>query len=324
MKMKKVFAAVASVAMCASMVSAFATSASALAEGTVIDFEDGDCSFVYMNDFDGGSKATISVEDYNGSKQLKISPEDCSLWPKIWFDLDSITDRSNTTQIYTIDMDVSIVPRNSSEAIGWVGAYIASSGGFDSSNIQSSQKNPAWSQADFTDSLTNTYVEGEAVTGHGQKKFLLASQGYSDKGTNPFFALMINVGDSRTVDFDIYVDNIVIAKKDGTALPVGGVTAETEAVTEAETEAAVEETTAAETEAAATEAVVTEAAAEETAAPATEAAAEDTAAAPAETTAAPADNAVSTPVASTGNAPVAAMAVVMVASAAAAVIAKRK
>ena len=49
MKMKKALASVAAVAMAASMVSAFSVSTSALTEGTKIDFEDGDYSFVYLN-----------------------------------------------------------------------------------------------------------------------------------------------------------------------------------------------------------------------------------------------------------------------------------
>lgn len=332
MKMKKALASVAAVAMAASMVSAFSVSTSALTEGTKIDFEDGDYSFVYLNLDDGSDNSVLSVEDYDGSKQLKVDVQQTGKVPKVWFDLDKITTRENTVQISTIEMDLTFVPKSETEMVGWAGGVIASAGGFDQSNPQGSQINPNWTQTDWASEDENAYTEGMPAKVHATKKFLLPASKYTTEGTNPFFGIMRWAADTNYV---MYVDNIVLKDKDGNALPVGVTAAATEeaATTEEaaaeETTAAVEETTAEVTEAAteaevvedtAAEEVVEDTAAEEVAAPAeevTEAAAEEVTEAPAADTAA-------TPVAATGNVAVASIAAVMAVAGAAAVISKRK
>lgn len=332
MKMKKALASVAAVAMAASMVSAFSVSTSALTEGTKIDFEDGDYSFVYLNLDDGSDNSVLSVEDYDGSKQLKVDVQQTGKVPKVCFDLDKITARENTVQISTIEMDLTFVPKSETEMVGWAGGVIASAGGFDQSNPQGSQINPNWTQTDWASEDENAYTEGMPAKVHATKKFLLPASKYTAEGTNPFFGIMRWAADTNYV---MYVDNIVLKDKDGNALPVGVTAAATEeaATTEEaaaeETTAAVEETTAEVTEAAteaevvedtAAEEVVEDTAAEEVAAPAeevTEAAAEEVTEAPAADTAA-------TPVAATGNAAVASIAAVMAVAGAAAVISKRK
>lgn len=332
MKMKKALASVAAVAMAASMVSAFSVSTSALTEGTKIDFEDGDYSFVYLNLDDGSDNSVLSVEDYDGSKQLKVDVQQTGKVPKVWFDLDKITARENTVQISTIEMDLTFVPKSETEMVGWAGGVIASAGGFNQSNPQGSQINPNWTQTDWASEDENAYTEGMPAKVHATKKFLLPASKYTAEGTNPFFGIMRWAADTNYV---MYVDNIVLKDKDGNALPVGVTAAATEeaATTEEaaaeETTAAVEETTAEVTEAAteaevvedtAAEEVVEDTAAEEVAAPAeevTEAAAEEVTEAPAADTAA-------TPVAATGNAAVASIAAVMAVAGAAAVISKRK
>lgn len=332
MKMKKAIASVAAVAMAASMVSAFSVSTSALTEGTKIDFEDGDYSFVYLNLDDGSDNSVLSVEDYDGSKQLKVDVQQTGKVPKVWFDLDKITARENTVQISTIEMDLTFVPKSETEMVGWAGGVIASAGGFDQSNPQGSQINPNWTQTEWASEDENAYTEGMPAKVHATKKFLLPASKYTAEGTNPFFGIMRWAADTNYV---MYVDNIVLKDKDGNALPVGVTAAATEeaATTEEaaaeETTAAVEETTAEVTEAAteaevvedtAAEEVVEDTAAEEVAAPAeevTEAAAEEVTEAPAADTAA-------TPVAATGNAAVASIAAVMAVAGAAAVISKRK
>ncbi len=328
MKMKKALASVAAVAMAASMVSAFSVSTSAITEGTKIDFEDGDYSFVYLNLDDGSDNSVLSVEDYDGSKQLKVDVQQTGKVPKVWFDLDKITARENTVQISTIEMDLTFVPKSETEMVGWAGGVIASAGGFDQSNPQGSQINPNWTQTDWASEDENAYTEGMPAKVHATKKFLLPASKYTAEGTNPFFGIMRWAADTNYV---MYVDNIVLKDKDGNALPVGVTAAATEeaATTEEaaaeETTAAVEETTAEVTEAevvedTAAEEVVEDTAAEEVAAPAeevTEAAAEEVTEAPAADTAA-------TPVAATGNAAVASIAAVMAVAGAAAVISKRK
>lgn len=337
MKMKKALASVAAVAMAASMVSAFSVSTSALTEGTKIDFEDGDYSFVYLNLDDGSDNSVLSVEDYDGSKQLKVDVQQTGKVPKVLFDLDKITARENTVQISTIEMDLTFVPKSETEMVGWAGGVIASAGGFDQNDTKGSQVNPNWTQTDWASEDENAYTEGMPAKVHATKKFLLPASKYTAEGTNPFFGIMRWAADTNYV---MYVDNIVLKDKDGNALPVGVTAAATEeaateeaATTEEaaaeETTAAVEETTAEVTEAAteaevvedtAAEEVVEDTAAEEVAAPAeevTEAAAEEVTEAPAADTAA-------TPVAATGNAAVASIAAVMAVAGAAAVISKRK
>lgn len=330
MKMKKALASVAAVAMAASMVSAFSVSTSALTEGTKIDFEDGDYSFVYLNLDDGSDNSVLSVEDYDGSKQLKVDVQQTGKVPKVWFDLDKITTRDNTIQISTIEMDLTFVPKSETEMVGWAGGVIASAGGFDQNNTQGSQINPNWTQTDWASEDENAYTEGMPAKVHATKKFLLPASKYTTEGTNPFFGIMRWAADTNYV---MYVDNIVLKDKDGNALPVGVTAAATEeaATTEEaaaaeETTAAVEETTAEVTEAAteaevvedtAAEEVVEDTAAEEVAVPAeTEAAAEVT-----ET---PAADTAATPVAATGNAAVASIAAVMAVAGAAALVSKRK
>lgn len=332
MKMKKALASVAAVAMAASMVSAFSVSTSALTEGTKIDFEDGDYSFVYLNLDDGSDNSVLSVEDYDGSKQLKVDVQQTGKVPKVLFDLDKITARENTVQISTIEMDLTFVPKSETEMVGWAGGVIASAGGFDQSNPQGSQINPNWTQTDWASEDENAYTEGMPAKVHATKKFLLPASKYTAEGTNPFFGIMRWAADTNYV---MYVDNIVLKDKDGNALPVGVTAAATEeaATTEEaaaeETTAAVEETTAEVTEAAteaevvedtAAEEVVEDTAAEEVAAPAEEV----TEAAVEEVTEAPAADTAATPVAATGNAAVASIAAVMAVAGAAAVISKRK
>lgn len=332
MKMKKAIASVAAVAMAASMVSAFSVSTFAITEGTKIDFEDGDYSFVYLNLDDGSDNSVLSVEDYDGSKQLKVDVQQTGKVPKVWFDLDKITARENTVQISTIEMDLTFVPKSETEMVGWAGGVIASAGGFDQSNPQGSQINPNWTQTDWASEDENAYTEGMPAKVHATKKFLLPASKYTAEGTNPFFGIMRWAADTNYV---MYVDNIVLKDKDGNALPVGVTAAATEeaATTEEaaaeETTAAVEETTAEVTEAAteaevvedtAAEEVVEDTAAEEVAAPAEEV----TEAAVEEVTEAPAADTAATPVAATGNAAVASIAAVMAVAGAAAVISKRK
>ena len=272
MKMKKTMASIAAVAMAASMVSAFSMSASAIAEGTKIDFEDGDCSFVYMNVDDGADASVLSVEDYDGSKQLKVDVQQTGKVPKVWFDLDKITARENTLNIATIELDMTFVPKSETEMVGWAGGVLCSAGGFDQNNTQASQINPAWSQTDWACEDENAYTEGMPAKVHATKKFLLPSTKYSEEGVNPFFGIMRWASDYNYV---MYVDNIVLKDKDGNALPVGVFAAAEEAPAE---EAATEDQAAAETTEAVTEATeaATEAAAvEEEAAPVEEASSVD-------------------------------------------------
>ena len=337
MKIKKIIAGVAAAAMACTTMAAMSVSVSAINAGTVVDFEDGDCSFVYMNDLDGGSKATISVEDYNGSKWLKIDPDECTKYSKIWLDLDSMMDRAVATEISKIEFDIALVPDTAEEAVApWIGGEIGSAGGFDrtGADIQRSQTDPGWSGKNLGDlkiewdELGNP-AAGVAVTGKGSRSWLMKNEKFTLTGTNPFVAIMVN-GGQATGNYSIYIDNIKFTDDKGNGLTMGVTApAETEAAPEeteaapAETEAAPEETaapTVADSDELADDADEEIAAPVETAAPVAEPA---PAAAEAAAPAAPAADTTTTPVA-TGNAAVASIAAVMAIAGAAAIVAKKR
>lgn len=329
MKIKKIIAGVAAAAMAVSTMAAM--SVSAVNEGgTVIDFEDGDCSFVYMNVDDAGADSSVlSVEDYNGSKRLKVDVQDKTKGPKVWFDLDKIMDRSNTVQIRRITFDLTLVPKSAEGIIGWAGGAVGAAGGFDLNAAGKGQVNPSWSDKSWEG---GAYDPGAAAEVKIERKFMMKNEQYTEEGINPFFGLMRWAAADDADQYVMYIDNIQFydALTGGNLLTVGvtPAPAETEAAPE-ETTAAPEETTAApaETEAAPAEAddeVAVDDADEEAAPAPAETAAPVAEPAPAETAApAPVADAVTTP-AATGNVAVASIAAVMAIAGAAAIVAKKR
>lgn len=333
MKINKLFAGISAAALAATMCS-FSTSA-ITEDAASIDFEDGDCSFVYMNVDDGADPSVLSVEEYDGSKQLKVDVTSVSKAPKVWFDLDKIMPREKTVTISQIDFDLTLVPKSEEGTIGWAGGAVGTAGGFDPKAAGSGQVNPSWTQGDWSCTDENAYAAGQAAKTHVSRKFLLAKQKYTMDGTNPFFGLMRwSGGDS---DYVMYIDNVVFTDDAGKTITVG-LPAAAETTAEETTAAPVEETTAApaeETTAAAAandngDAVATDAAPAETAAaeteaaPAETAAAETEAAAPAETAAETTAAATTEAPAKTGNTAAAAIVAVMAVAGAAAVITKKR
>lgn len=330
MKINKLFAGISAAALAATMCS-FSTSA-ITEDAASIDFEDGDCSFVYMNVDDAeADPSVLSVEEYDGSKQLKVDVTSTGKAPKVWFDLDKIMPREKTVTISQIEFDLTLVPKSEEGTIGWAGGAVGVAGGFDLKAAGKGQVNPSWTDEAWSCTDENAYAAGQAAKVHVSRKFLLAKQKYTMEGTNPFFGLMRwKGGDS---DYVMYIDNVVFTDDAGKTITVGlPAAAET---TAEETTAAVEETTAAPVE------ETTAAAEETTAAPAEEttaAPAEETTAAPAEETtaaaeteAAPAETAAETTAAATteapaktGNTAAAAIVAVMAVAGAAAVITKKR
>lgn len=222
MNMKKIIASVATIAMAAS---AMSINVSAISTGTVIDFEDGDCSFVYMNNDDpkdsGGSDASVlSVEDYDGSKQLKVDVQNPLNVPKVWFDLDKIMPRENAIQISKIEFDATFVPKDSSKQLGWMGGAIGIAGGFDMDLAGKGQVNPSWSDGSWSGESDQLYVDGGIAKEHIERKILLPTQKYSEKGVNPFFGMMTWANQNGT-DYVIYIDNITFTDADGNKIEVG-------------------------------------------------------------------------------------------------------
>ena len=314
MKINKLFAGISAAAIAATMCS-FSTSA--VAEGAAsVDFEDGDCSFVYMNVDDAGSdESVLSVADYEGSKQLKIDVKDSTKVPKVWFDLYKIMPKDSVPSIASMEFDLTIVPKDSSKQLGWMGGAVGAAGSY------GTQKNPAWSSGDWTCDDNNLYVDGGVAKVHVKRTFLLkATQGFTAKSESPFFGFMTWANQNGT-EYEMYVDNMVFSDDAGKAITLG--VPAVEETTAEETTAAVEETTAAETEAPEVITAADETAAETEAAPAeTEAAPAETAA---ETTAAETTAAATTDApAKTGNTAAAAIVAVMAVAGAAAVITKKR
>ena len=314
MKINKLFAGISAAALAATMCS-FSTSA--VAEGAAsVDFEDGDCSFVYMNVDDAGSdESVLSVADYEGSKQLKIDVQDSTKVPKVWFDLYKIMPKDSVPSITSMEFDLTIVPKDSSKQLGWMGGAVGAAGSY------GTQKNPSWSSGDWTCDDNNLYVDGGVAKVHVKRTFLLkATQGFTAKSESPFFGFMTWANQNGT-EYEMYVDNMVFSDDAGKAITLG--VPAVEETTAEETTAAVEETTAAETEAPEVITAADETAAETEAAPAeTEAAPAETAA---ETTAAETTAAATTDApAKTGNTAAAAIVAVMAVAGAAAVITKKR
>ena len=338
MKLKKILAGVSAAALAASMSCAFSASAITLGADK-IDFEDGDFSFVYINNDDpgkdsgGSDDSKLSVEDYDGSKQLKVDVQKCGNVPKVWFDMDSIMPRESSIKVKQVDFDVTFVPKDSTKQLGWMGGAVGVAGGFDVNLPGKGQKNPSWSDGAWDCADENLYVDGGIAKAHITRKMLLPTQQWSEKSVNPFFGFM-TWANQNDCEYVMYIDNITFSDGSKTitvGLPAAEETTveETAAPAEETTAAAVEETTAApaeteaapaETEAAPAETeaapVETEAAPVETEAPATEAA-------PVETTAAPAAD-TTTSVPATGNTAAATIVAVMAVAGAAAVITKKR
>ena len=322
MKIKKIIAGVAAAAMTVSTMAAM--SVSAINEGgTVIDFEDGDFSFVYMNTDAGADNSVLSVEDYNGSKRLKVDVQDKKMVPKVWFGLDKITDRSNTVQIRKITFDLAIVPKTAEGIVGWAGGAVGAAGGFDPNAAGSGQVNPNWSDKAWD---SGAYDPGVAAELKVERKFMMKNEFYTEDGVNPFFGLMRWAAADDADNYVMYIDNVQLLDDKGNALPIGvtPAPAETEAAPE-ETTAAPEETTAAPADDAAP---VEEADDDEIVADEADEAPAETVApvvdeAPVETTAAPVADTTTTP-AATGNVAVASIAAVMAVAGAAAIVAKKR
>lgn len=323
MKIKKIIAGVAAAAMACTTMAAMSVSA-INAGGTSIDFEDGDFSFVYMNTDSGADKSVLSVEDYNGSKRLKVDVQDKKMFPKVWFDLDKITDRSNTVQIRKITFDLAIVPKTAEGIVGWAGGAVGAAGGFDPAAKGSGQVNPNWSDKAWDG---GAYDPGVAAEVKIERKFMMKNEFYTEDGVNPFFGLMRWAAADDADEYVMYIDNIQLLDEKGNALPIGVTPAaeETTAAPEETTAAPAEETTAAPAE---TEPALVENDDEEIVANDTEVAPAETEA-PAEAepapavTEAPAADATTTP-AATGNVAVASIAAVMAIAGAAAIVAKKR
>lgn len=199
--MKKVLRTALSLGVSAAALLVCATTASAEA----IDFEDGNYSFATVRTDDGGDLSVLSVEEFNGSMQLKVDVQDCSLLPKVVFDMNAIVGTNNLSDVDKILMDITFASKDGTTAPGWFGGCIGSAGANDT---------PAWNQTDFEGGEYENPVSQPMTI---EKKFLLPSQKYVS-GTEGSAAQLMRWG--TEVPYYMYVDNIRVLDADGNEMPL--------------------------------------------------------------------------------------------------------
>lgn len=215
--------AAALLAVCSASVSAYAQS--------VVDFEDGNYSFVSMKTDDGGDASVLSVVDFNGSKQLKVDVQDCANVTKVNFSINQLLASNDFDKVKTIEMEITFQSKDGATPIGWAGGAIGTQGG---------EKSPAWAQTSWECGEYENPVSEVTVI---QRKFLLPSEKFVN-GTENTDMLLMRWG--ADVAYNMYVDNIRFLDESGNEieLAIEDTAAETPAVTEAEApaETAAEET----------------------------------------------------------------------------------
>ena len=215
--------AAALLAVCSASVSAYAQ--------PVVDFEDGNYSFVSMKTDDGGDASVLSVVDFNGSKQLKVDVQDCANVPKVNFSINQLLASDDFDKVKTIEMEITFESKDGATPIGWAGGAIGTQGG---------EKSPAWAQTSWECGEYENPVSEVTVI---QRKFLLPSEKFVN-GTENSDMLLMRWGSD--VAYNMYVDNIRFLDESGNEieLAIENAADETPAVTEAEApaETAAEET----------------------------------------------------------------------------------
>lgn len=214
--------ATALLAVSAASVSAYAQS--------VVDFENGNYSFVSMKTDDGGDASVLSVVDFNGSKQLKVDVQDCANVPKVNFSINQLLASDDFDKVKTIEMEITFESKDGATPIGWAGGAIGTQGG---------EKSPAWAQTSWEcGEYENPVSEVTTI----QRKFLLPSEKFVN-GTEDTNMLLMRWG--ADVAYNMYVDNIRFLDDSGNEIELAiedAAPAETEAVSEAAPEVVPEET----------------------------------------------------------------------------------
>lgn len=193
---------------------------------TVVDFEDGDYSFVSMKTDDGGDNSTLSVVDLDGSKQLKVDVKDCANVPKVRFDLDKLVPSDSLSRIRSIEMTVTLESKDDTPP-GWAGGALGTQGAEGGA--------PAWAQTAWED---GEYDNPRSKPFTVQRKFLLARERFAND-TQGNHMILMRWG--CEVDYCMYVDNVRFLDGSGNEIELltgssGTVqTTQTEEVTETET-----------------------------------------------------------------------------------------
>lgn len=215
----------------AALLAVSTASVSAYAQ-SVVDFEDGNYSFVSMKTDDGGDASVLSVVDFNGSKQLKVDVQDCANVPKVNFSINQLLASDDFDKVKTIEMEITFESKDGATPIGWAGGAIGTQGG---------EKSPAWAQTSWEcGEYENPVSEVTTI----QRKFLLPSEKFVN-GTEDTNMLLMRWG--ADVAYNMYVDNIRFLDDSGDEIELAiedAAPTETEAVSEAAPEVVPEETSA--------------------------------------------------------------------------------
>lgn len=228
MKIRKILAS--GIAACMSF-AAFA-GMNAFASDTVVDFEDGNFSFATMKTDDGGDVSILSVVDFNGSKQLKVDVQDCSLLPKVQFDLNSMVGTDNLSDVDRIQMDVTFEGKDGVTPPGWIGGALGTAADGDT---------PAWNQSDYDGGEYDNAVSQPITV---ERKFLLPASRLVS-GTENTIALLMRW--ASEVPYNMYIDNIVFLDKDGNQMALTLAAAPAEEAAPADAPAADSDSTSATT-----------------------------------------------------------------------------
>lgn len=196
MKIKNALRGITAVCASAAVMASVSLSASA----ATVDFENGDYSFVSMKTDDGGDAAILSVEEYNGSMQLKVDVQDCSLLPKVQFDLNTMIGTDNLSNIERITMEVTFVSKDGTTPPGWIGGALGTAGENDV---------PAWAQSDYEGGEYDNPASQPITV---ERKFLIPSQRVVSGTPNTIAMLMRWAAE---VPYYMYIDNVTLFDADG-------------------------------------------------------------------------------------------------------------
>lgn len=228
MKIKNALRGITAVCASAAVMASVSLSASA----ATVDFENGDYSFVSMKTDDGGDISVLSVEEYNGSMQLKVDVQDCSLLPKVQFDLNTMIGTDNLSNIERITMEVTFVSKDGTTPPGWIGGALGTAGENDV---------PAWAQSDYEGGEYDNPASQPITV---ERKFLIPSQRVVSGTPNTIAMLMRWAAE---VPYYMYVDNVTLFDADGNEIALVSSTEAAPAEPAAESEPAAETAPAEET-----------------------------------------------------------------------------
>ncbi|MCL2052884.1 MAG: hypothetical protein FWG90_00370 [Oscillospiraceae bacterium] len=179
-------------------------------EGPVIDFADGDFSFVTPNTNEDGSidgaEINLSVVEFNGQQQLKVERLDGDVI-KPRFDITAILG-DEASKCARITMELTVEAQNPDQPIEWASGAIGTSGGDGGGTWAQTD----WACPDILDGVVTAKFEAE-------RRFLLPTHRFIDDSPDNHMLVMawdLRAGDEQEpVGFNLYITNIRFWDDDG-------------------------------------------------------------------------------------------------------------